>query len=306
MPEIDVRALPLLPLTTGVVLPGMVVTLTLESEEARAAADTAAENGGLLLLVPRTDVRYATVGTIAKVEEVGELRGGTRAVVIRGVRRAIVGLGVPGTGRATWVEIEPVTEGDPTKRARSLAHEYRAAIEAIVEARGVPQVADFLRGMSDPGQIADTAGYSPDLSLEQKIDVLEELNVEARLEKVLAWARETLAEMELKAKIRSDVSEGIDKRQREFILREQMAAIRKELGEDDDSNVVEEYRRKIAEAGMPDDVRVEAERELGRLERTSEQSPEYGWIRTYLDWMTELPWNVRTEDDLEIAAARAV
>jgi ATP-dependent Lon protease len=306
MPEIDVRALPLLPLTTGVVLPGMVVTLTLESEEARAAADTAAENGGLLLLVPRTDVRYATVGTIAKVEEVGELRGGTRAVVIRGVRRAIVGLGVPGTGRATWVEIEPVTEGDPAKRARSLAHEYRAAIEAIVEARGVPQVADFLRGMSDPGQIADTAGYSPDLSLEQKIDVLEELNVEARLEKVLAWARETLAEMELKAKIRSDVSEGIDKRQREFILREQMAAIRKELGEDDDSNVVEEYRRKIAEAGMPDDVRVEAERELGRLERTSEQSPEYGWIRTYLDWMTELPWNVRTEDDLEIAAARAV
>jgi ATP-dependent Lon protease len=306
MPEIDVRALPLLPLTTGVVLPGMVVTLTLESEEARAAADTAAENGGLLLLVPRTDVRYATVGTIAKVEEVGELRGGTRAVVIRGVRRAIVGLGVPGTGRATWVEIEPVTEGDPTERARSLAREYRAAIEAIVEARGVPQVADFLRGMSDPGQIADTAGYSPDLSLEQKIDVLEELNVEARLEKVLAWARETLAEMELKAKIRSDVSEGIDKRQREFILREQMAAIRKELGEDDDSNVVEEYRRKIAEAGMPDDVRVEAERELGRLERTSEQSPEYGWIRTYLDWMTELPWNVRTEDDLEIAAARAV
>ncbi|MDP9298803.1 MAG: endopeptidase La [Actinomycetota bacterium] len=306
MPEIDVRALPLLPLTTGVVLPGMVVTLTLESEDARAAADTASGSGGLLLLVPKTDSGYAKVGTIAKVEEMGELRGGVRAVVIRGLRRGILGLGVPGTGEATWVEVEPVAEAEPSEHARSLAREYRAVVETIVESRGVPQVADFLRGMSDPGQIADTAGYSPDLSIEQKVAVLEELDVEARLEKVLSWARETLAEVELKDKIRTDVSEGMEKRQREFILREQMAAIRKELGEDDEGNVVEEYRTKIAEAGMPDDVRAEAERELGRLERTSEQSPEYGWIRTYLDWMTELPWAVRTEDNLEIDAARQV
>ncbi len=306
MAEIDTRALPLLPLTTGVVLPGMVVTLTIESDEARAAIHAAADADGVLLLVPRIDGRYARIGTVAKVEDVGQLRGGVEAVVIRGLRRAAVGLGIPGTGEATWVQIEPVEEGGETERATTLAREYRAVVENIVEARGVPQVAEFLRGITDPGAIADTAGYSPDLSFERKIEVLETTDVEARLEKVLAWAKDTLADLELKDKIRTEVSEGMEKRQREFLLREQMSAIRKELGEDGEENVVEEYRAKIEAAGMPEDVRKEAERELGRLERTSEQSPEYGWIRTYLDWMTELPWSVRTDDNLDISEARAV
>ncbi|MEA2557264.1 MAG: ATP-dependent Lon protease [Actinomycetota bacterium] len=304
MTDIDTRALPLLPLTTGVVLPGMVVTLTIESEEARAAVEAA--DGGEVLLVPRVDESYARVGTVAQVEEMGQLRGGTAAVVIRGVHRAVIGVGVPGTGQATWVQAETVEEPPGSPRANELAREYRATIEAIVEARGVPQVAEFLRGISDPGAIADTAGYSPDLSVVQKIEVLETVDVEARLEKVLGWAKDVLGEVELKDKIRTEVSEGMEKRQREYILREQMSAIRKELGEDGEENVVEEYRTKIAEAGMPEDVRKEAERELGRLERTSEQSPEYGWIRTYLDWMTELPWDVRTDDNLDIADARAV
>jgi ATP-dependent Lon protease len=306
MAEIDTRALPLLPLTTGVVLPGMVVTLTIESDEARAAIHAAADADGVLLLVPRIDGRYARIGTVAKVEDVGQLRSGMEAVVIRGQRRAAVGLGIPGTGEATWVQIEPVEERGETERAATLAREYRAVVENIVEARGVPQVAEFLRGIDDPGAIADTAGYSPDLSFERKIEVLETTDVEARLEKVLAWAKDTLADLELKDKIRTEVSEGMEKRQREFLLREQMSAIRKELGEDGEENVVEEYRAKIEAAGMPEDVRKEAERELGRLERTSEQSPEYGWIRTYLDWMTELPWGVRTDDNLDIADARAV
>jgi ATP-dependent Lon protease len=305
--EIDTRALPLLPLTTGVVLPGMVVTLTVESPEARAAVDAASDDGErLLLLVPRIDGRYARVGTIATIEDVGQLRNGTEALVIRGLRRAVLGVGVPGTGAATWVQAEPVDEAEPTARVRELAREYRATIESIVEARGVPAVAEFLRGMNDPSQIADTSGYSPDLSFEQKVEVLETVDVEARLEKVLAWAKDILAEVELKEKIRSEVGDNLEKRQREVILREQMSAIRKELGDDDSENVVEEYRTKIEDAGMPDDVRAEAERELGRLERTSEQSPEYGWIRTYLDWMTELPWSVRTEDNLEIADARRI
>jgi ATP-dependent Lon protease len=246
------------------------------------------------------------VGTIAKIEELGQTRSGVEALVIRGIARAVVGVGVPGTGEAVWVQVEPVDEGEPTPRARELAREYRAVIENIVEARGVPQVAEFLRGIDDPGQIADTSGYSPDLSFEQKVQVLETADVEARLELVVAWAKDTLAELELKDKIRTDVSEGMEKRQREFLLREQMNAIRKELGEDGEEDVVEEYRAKIAEAGMPDDVREQAEKELGRLERTSEQSPEYGWIRTYLDWLIDVPWSVRTEDNLDIAEARAV
>jgi ATP-dependent Lon protease len=303
MADLDTQILPLLPLTTGVVLPGMVVTLTVESEDARAALDAAA--GGELLLVPRPGDRYARIGTVAKVEDVARLRNGTEAVVIRGVARAVVGVGVAGTGDATWVSVERVDEGEPSARARELAREYRAVVESVGEARGI-QLGDFLRGIADPGQMADTAGYSPDLTFEQKVEVLETVDVELRLELVLGWAKQTLADLELKDKIRTDVAEGMEKRQREFLLREQLNAIRKELGEDGEGDVVEEYRRKIEEAGMPDAVRAEAERELARLERTSEQSPEQGWIRTYLDWITELPWSVRTEDRLDIPEARRI
>jgi ATP-dependent Lon protease len=307
MAPIDTLVLPLLPLTTGVVLPGMVVTLTLESDEARRAVAAAEETDSELLLVPRIGQRYAAVGTVARVEDVGRLQNGMDALVIRGLHRARVGVGVPGTGDATWVQVEPAPDPeDPTPRAEELAREYRATVENLVEARGVPQVAEILRGIRDPGQIADTAGYSPDLSFEQKVEVLETVDVDQRLEKVLAWAKEALAEESVKDRIRNEVREGMEKSQREFLLRQQMEAIRKELGEDSEESVVDEYRKKIAEAGMPETVRKEAERELGRLERMSEQSPEYGWIRTYLDWMTELPWDVRTEDNLDITEARRI
>jgi ATP-dependent Lon protease len=154
--------------------------------------------------------------------------------------------------------------------------------------------------------MADTAGYSPDLSFEQKVEILETLDVEQRLEKVLAWSRDILGELSLKDKIRQDVREGMEKTQREYLLRQQMDAIKKELGEEGGGDAVAEYRRKIEESGMPEGARREAERELGRLEQMSEQSPEYGWIRTYLDWMTEIPWSVRTEDNLDIADARRI
>jgi ATP-dependent Lon protease len=307
MAQLDTQILPLLPLTSGVVLPGMVVTLTIESDEARRALAASESSDGELLLVPRIGSSYAKIGTVAKVEDVGRLRSGLEALVIRGVVRAVVGTGVAGTGETTWVQFEPRPDPDiPSERSLALAREYRAVVESIVEARGVPEVADFLRGLSDPGQVADTAGYSPDLSIERKVEVLETLDVEQRLEKVLDWAKEILAELELKDKIRSDVRDGLEKNQREYILRQQMDAIRKELGDESGEGIVEEYRKKIADANMPEGARKEAERELGRLEAMSEQSPEYGWIRTYLDWMTEIPWDIRTEDNLEIDAARAI
>src|SRR6266508_744079 len=212
MSKLDTQILPLLPLTTGVVLPGMVVTLTIESDDARTAVSAARATGGELLLVPRIDSRYARVGTVGKVEDVGSLPSGMEAVVIRGLHRATIGAGVPGTGDATWVQVEP--SSDPTERARKLAREYRAVLESIVESRGVPQVAEFLRGIQDPGAIADTAGYSPDLSFEQKVEILETLDVEQRLERVLAWARDILGELSLKDKIRQDVREGMEKTQR--------------------------------------------------------------------------------------------
>jgi len=305
--QLDTQILPLLPLTSGVVLPGMVITLMLETDEAAAAASAAREQGDLLVLVPRVGSRYAAVGTVAKIEDTGRLQNGMEALVIRGLHRAVVGTGVAGTGDATWVQVEEAFEtGSDSARVRELAREYRGTVENIVEARGVPQVAEVLRGITEPSSLADMAGYSPELSLEQKVQILETLDVERRLELVLEWAKDTLAEVTVKDKIREEVQDNLDKRQREFILRQQMDAIRKELGEDDEENVVEEYRKRIGEANMPEDVRKQAERELGRLERTSEQSPEQGWIRTYLDWLLDVPWDVRTDDNLDIAEARRI
>ncbi len=307
MPELSVETLPLLPLTSGVVLPGMVVTATLETAESRAATTAARDAGQLLVLVPKIGERYARVGTVAKIEDAGELPGGQMAIVVRGLHRAEISTGVAGTGSATWVEIQRIDEPEPTMRARELAREYRAVIESILESRGARQIADTLRGVEDPGQLADTAVYSPDLDFDRKVELLETLDVEQRLEKVLAWARDTLAEQEIKDRIRRDVSEGMEKSQREFLLRQQLAAIRKELGElDDDEDLIAGYRRKLDEASLPDAARKAVEREIDRLERTPEQNPEHGWIRTWLDTVTELPFGKRSEDRLDIGGAREV
>ncbi|HZD00842.1 MAG TPA: endopeptidase La [Actinomycetes bacterium] len=309
MPDLSIQTLPLLPLTSGVVLPSMVVTATLETAESRAAASAARDAGQLLVLVPKVGERYARVGTVAKIENTGELPGGQMAVVVRGLSRARIAAGVAGTGSATWVEIEPIPEAEPTDRAHELAREYRAVIESILESRGARQVAETLRGVEDPGQLADTAVYSPDLSFERKVELLETIDVVERLEKVLGWARDVLAEQELKDRIRKDVSEGMEKSQREFILRQQLAAIRKELGEADDAEgVVAGYRKRLEElgSGLPEEARRAIEREIDRLERTPEQNPEHGWIRTWLDTVTELPWGTRSDDRLDIAEARRV
>ena len=303
----DAPTLPLLPLTTGVVLPQMVVTLALETDEARAAADAALAGDSRVLLVPRVDRRYAAVGTIAMIEEAGDLPGGIRALVVRGEERAVIGTGVPGTGTALWVEAHPVVEPEVTERDRELAREYRAVVENILDARGASRIAEALRGITDPSAMADTAGWSPDLDFEKKVELLETVDVTKRLEKALAWARDTLAEVTLKERIRADVSEGMEKAQREFILRQQLNAIRKELGEGGDGETaLEGYRGQLEERELPEHVRAAVEKEIDRLERTSEQSPEHGWIRTWLDTMLELPWGVRSEDDLDVVTARAV
>jgi ATP-dependent Lon protease len=302
--------LPLLALTTGVVLPQMVVTLALETEEARtaaAAAEAAADGDRRLLLVPKVDGRYARVGTVAGIENAGELPNGVRALVLRGLHRAVVGAGVVGTGAALWVEAEPVAEPEPTDRARELAREYRAIVAVIAEKLHAGRLTEALQGVADPGALADTAGWWPDLAVERRVELLETLDVEARLEKVVAWARDALEELEVADRIRTEVSDGMEKTQREFLLRRQLEAIKKELGEGGDGeDVVAEYRTKIAEAGLPDSVREAATREVDRLERTSEQSPEHGWIRTWLDTLLEVPWGTRTDDNLDVVAARDV
>src|SRR5439155_11655025 len=184
--------------------------------EAKARDADARENQSDVVLVPRLDQRYARIGTVASIEDVGRLQNGMDAMVVRGVRRAVVGTGVAGTGDATWVQIEDAVErGDDTDRARELARDYRGTVENIAEAIGAPQIAQTVKGIRELGALADLAGYSPELTMEQKVEILETLDVEQRLEKVLGWAKDSLAEMTVKNKIREEVQEGLDKRQRE-------------------------------------------------------------------------------------------
>jgi ATP-dependent Lon protease len=303
-------ALPLLPLSSGVVLPQMVVTLALESPEAKDAASAARTDDGRVLLVPKVGAEYARVGTIARIENEGELPGGGRALVLRGLARGIVGPVVVRDQPGLWVSVEPVSEAPVTNgRVRDLMREYRAVVRGIAERLGAPRFADALHGVDDPGALADTAGWSPDLSVEQKVRLLEELDPEHRLELALTWARDALAELDIAEQIRSRVSEDVDKTQREFMLRRQLDAIRHELGElegDGGGDGPDGYRARLEAGDFPDATRTAIAREIDKLERTSEQSPEHGWIRTWLDTVFELPWATRSEEHIDVAEARAI
>jgi ATP-dependent Lon protease len=306
MPELKTEFIPLLPLNNAVVLPGMVVTIPVEREEAGAAIAAAREGDGLVLLVPRVEGKYASIGTVAKIEDSRKLPNGVEVAILQGLHRASVGSAAAGTGPALRVLAQPAQDVNPlTETSHVLAREYKALIENLLELRDQSEVFQMVRNIDRPAQLSDLAGYSPDLSLEKKVEILETLDVEQRLKKLIAWTRDTLADASLKNKIRSDVAEGMEKRQREFLLRQQMDAIKRELGEGD-SDVAADYRKKIDEAGMPEAVRKEVERELDRLERTSDQNPEAGWIRNYLDWMLDMPWNKRTPDQFDVAEARRV
>jgi ATP-dependent Lon protease len=287
----------------------MVVTVSAESDEAKAAA-AAAEEGRELLLVPRLGDRFATVGAVATVESTGVLPGGTQALVVRATGRAVLGAGVVGTGAGLWVTAEPVTELPASDEAKALGAELRAALVALFEQLGERQVRGILRSVDpdDPGGLADLVGWWPALSTERKVELLEAIDVTERVRLVLGWAKEALAERELVDKISHDVRDGLDQQQREHILRRQMEAIRKELGDEDDGESVDDYRARIDEleaAGVADDVVRALRKELGRFERMPEQNMERGWIQGWLDTVLGLPWTERTTDELDIDAARA-
>ena len=171
--------------------------------------------------------------------------------------------------------------------------------------RGIGAMASRILDLDDPGQLADLAVYSPDLSLAQKIEILETLDVRTRLEKVLAWMNEVLAGLSIRKQIREDATERIDKSQREYMLRQQLEAIKAELDETTGEGG-SDYRQQLEDADVPESVAEAIGREIDRLERTSEQSPENGWIRAWLDTVFELPWGNRTDDRLDLEPAREV
>ena len=286
----------LVPLDDLVVFPNMNVTLTVDvGDEER------------VLLVPKHEDEYASVGTIAEVTDHIRLPGGGRAVALQGLHRGIAGAATSDTQGRLFVDVQEHPDDEHVDgRIRELETEYRAVVEEILELRGDDgRIAAFVRSISEPGALADTSGYSPDLTFEQKVQLLEKVDVRARLELALELQRERLALMQVRRRIQEDVESGVEKQQREYILRRQLESIRKELGEDETS-VVEEYRTKIAEAEMPENVLEQAERELNRLERMGDQTPEATVIRNYLDWLLAVPWGKRSEERLDPQYTREV
>jgi ATP-dependent Lon protease len=311
MSDTRLSTLPILPLTTGVVGPNMVVTLALETAEARAAADDAAAHDGRVLLVPRTDAGFAKVGTVAKIEQDGDLPSGIRGLVVRGLQRAVIGSGRSDHGRALWVEIEPVSIAVVSSpEIDALVAEYRTVVEAILEHRGARQLAEAITGMSDPNAISDLALYSPDLDFDQKVQVLETVDVGDRLRLVLAWSKEILADLAVRDELRRNLEDELSKEQREAVLRRQLAAIQKELdGSGDDEGPAGAYHAKLAELtgrGAPEAVLAAIGKELDKLARTPAQSPEHGWIVAWLDQMFDLPWGTTAPEVLDLPGARAV
>jgi ATP-dependent Lon protease len=286
----------LVPVDDSVVFPTMTVTL---------AIDVGTEER--VVLVPRKGEEFASVGTVADVVDRVRLPGGGRAVALEGQHRGRVGAASTGPDGNLRVEVEAQPDDQPVDGlTRDLERQYRAVVEELLELRGDDgRVAAFVRSIIEPGALADTAGYSPDLNYEQKVELLELLDVTERLSRALELQRERLTEMQVRRQIRDDVQSGAEKQQREYFLRKQMESIQKELG-DDDGSVVEEYRAKIEEAGMPDEVREQAERELARFERMGEQSGESSMIRSYLDWLIAVPWSKRSDERLDPTHAREV
>ncbi|MEU6851944.1 endopeptidase La [Actinacidiphila alni] len=313
--------LPVLPLSDEVVLPGMVVPVDLSDAEARAAVEAAhaaagagaggGDNKPRVLLVPRVDGSYAGIGVLGTVEQVGRLSDGDPGAVIRGRSRVRIGSGTTGPGAALWVEGTPIEEPVPAESPGTVAElmkEYKALATSWLRKRGAWQVVDRVQQIDDLSQLADNSGYSPYLTSEQRIELLETIDPVARLKLATQWLRDHLAEQDVAETIRKDVQEGMEKQQREFLLRQQMEAVRKELAElnGDPENESEDYRARVEAADLPDKVREAALKEVEKLERSSDASPEGSWIRTWLDTVLELPWSTTTEDTYDVAGARAV
>jgi ATP-dependent Lon protease len=295
-PSIPKQTLRLIPLEDTVVFPSMGITLTVDVGDDER-----------VVLVPRHENEFLEVGTVAEVSEQLRLPGGGHAVAISGEHRALIGAAQTGPGGELRVEVDERPDESPVDgKTRNLEREYRAIVEEILELRGDDgRIAAFLRAIAEPGALADSAGYSPQLTYEQKVELLRTLDVTERLELAVKLQRESLAELQVRKRIREDVQEGAENQQREYFLRKQMESIRKELGEDEGS-VAEEYRAKIEAAEMPEEVNEQALKELGRLERMGEQTGESSMIRTYLDWLIAVPWSKRSDERLDPVAARAV
>jgi ATP-dependent Lon protease len=293
-------------LLPGVVYPGSVATVTLDTDEARAAAAAASEVDGRLLVVPELPGRRARVGVVARVPNTGALPSGQAAAIVQGEQRAVIGAATISERPGLWVSASPVREQAPSVKVDERVRELRVVLEEIAKLRGSRRLPELLRSAKSAAALVDGAVAWAEPDPELQLDVLEAVELAARVDLALRWFRQQLAELQVTERIRTDVAEGMEKQQREFLLRQQLAAIRKELGEGSDDDVAGEYRTRLADRNLPPAVLAAVERELERLERMGAQSPEHSWIRTWLDRVLELPWGVSSEENRDLMWAREV
>ncbi len=300
-------SLPVLALPT-VVLPGTLVTLALDTDAVRLAVEAASAGDGRVLLVAPTDATGRDdIGVVARVPSRGSLPSGQPAAIVQAEGRARI-LGRHASERgADHADVDLLHEPRPTPRIEAAARELRVVLEEIAKLRQSRRLPEILRTVGEPGPLADAVVAWSEADLEFRSNVLYAVDVDERLQIVGDWARGHLAELQVTAQIRADVTEGVDKQQRDYLLRQQLAAIRKELGEGDD-DVTGEYRSKLdaIRPHLAEKVAAFIDKEIDRLERMSQQSPEHSWVRTWLDRILELPWATRTPDQLDLTAARDV
>ncbi|MCV0404464.1 MAG: endopeptidase La [Chloroflexi bacterium] len=249
------------------------------------------------------------VGTLAKIAQVIRLQDGTIRAIVQGQRRIrLLDLLQSDPHLEARVEvIEDVTE--KTLEVEALMASIHAQIEQYVSsgASVPPEVAVAARNISDGGLLADMTAYSPDMSTEQRQELLETVNVADRLRLASQFLSKQIEVLELKGRIQSEVKSEMDKTQREYILREQMKAIQKELGEDDPAVAeASELRERVEQSAMPEEVKERALKEVDRLSRIPSASPEQGVIRTYVDWLVSLPWGIETDDNLDLEDAEKI
>ena len=309
--------LPVVPLREAVVFPKLVVPLGVGREKSVAAINAAmAEERHLIVLVAQRDAeiddvqpeQIYNVGTVAEIVRLLRIPDGSAQIIVQGAERVKI-TGYQAESRFFRVTFEPIAEelGDPVEREAQLRN-VKALFERYVDNGGsiLPELAMTAKNTDDPAHFSDLVASSPDLTLEQRQHLLETRNVIERLRFLGVFLAKQNEILELKQKIQSEVQQTLDKTQREYILREQMKAIQKELGDDDQGSEVRELREKIEAAGMPDPVKEKALKEVGRLEKIPQASPETGVIRTYVDWLVSLPWKVAANDDWDIAQAAKI
>ena len=317
-PQPSIRELPLVALRETVIFPEMIVPLQVGRDKSVAALNAAVERGGFIALVTQRqadqedinapDELYG-IGTLAKIAQVVQLQDGTVRAIVQGQRRLRLH-GFASTSPFLLARIEELQDASPGGvEVQALMRTVQGQIEQYVQngAPVPPEAAVAARNITEPGLLADMTAYSPDMTTEQRQELLETIDVVERLKLVSNFLGHQIEILELKGKIQSEVKSEMDKTQREYILREQLKAIQRELGEDDPQQAeISELRDKVEAAGMPDEVKTRALKEVDRMSRIPSASPEVGVIRTYVDWLITLPWKTETEDLVDIKEAAKI